>query len=168
MKKEERFLKTMYYQNNNQERQINTVTDHYIAAPDRILTLVVLFLVVIGVMFVFSASVPKCVNAGLNPLHFTIIQLVGVFIGYSLLRWLSKIDLRILYNATNFFSLVVIALLVLVLCIGDTINGAQRWISLGPVNLQPSELAKPAVVLLLAKRSTKTLGSLIRISTLHI
>ena len=150
MKKEERYLKTMYYQN-NENRQLNTVTDHYIAAPDRILTLVVLFLVVIGVMFVFSASVPKCVNAGINPLHFTIIQLVGVIIGYILLRWFSKIDLRILYNATGFFTIIVIALLFLVLCIGETINGAQRWISLGPVNLQPSELAKPAIVLLLAK-----------------
>lgn len=151
MKKEEQCLKIMYYQNNDETRQLNTVTDHYIAAPDRILTLVVLFLVVIGVMFVFSSSVPKCVNAGLNTLHFTIIQLVGVFIGYSLLRWLSKINLRILYNATNFFSLVVIALLIIVLCVGDTINGAQRWINIGPVNLQPSELAKPAVVMLLAK-----------------
>lgn len=141
----------MYYQNNNNERQLNTVTDHYIAAPDRILTLVVLFLVVIGVMFIFSASVPKCVNAGLNPLHFTIIQLVGVGIGYGLLRILSKIDLKFLYKVTNLFALLVIVLLVAVLGIGETINGAQRWISLGPVNLQPSELAKPAIVLLLAK-----------------
>lgn len=141
----------MYYQNNNNERQLNTVTDHYIAAPDRILTLVVLFLVVIGVMFIFSASAPKCYNAGLNPLHFTIIQLVGVTIGYGLLRILSKIDLRFLYGATNLFALLVIVLLVTVLAVGETINGAQRWISLGPVNLQPSELAKPAIVLLLAK-----------------
>lgn len=142
----------MYYQNNNnQNRQINTVTDYYVAAPDRILTLVVLFLVVIGVMFVFSASVPKCVNAGINPLHFTFFQLLGIIIGYTLLRWLSKIDLKILYNATNFFTMLVLALLVLVLFVGDTINGAQRWINLGPVNIQPAELAKPAVVLLLAK-----------------
>jgi cell division protein FtsW len=140
----------MYYQNNN-ERQINTVTDNYIAAPDRLLTLVVLFLVVIGIMFVFSASVPKCVNAGLNPLHFVSIQIVGVIIGYILMRWLTRVDLRILYNTTNFFTGIVLLLLVVVLCIGDTINGAQRWISLGPVNLQPAELAKPAVVLLLAK-----------------
>lgn len=150
MKKEEKYLKIMYYQN-NEPRQLNTVTDQYIASPDRILSLVVLFLVVIGVMFVFSASVPKCVNAGINPLHFTIIQLVGVIIGYILLKWLSKIDLRILYNITNFFAFIVIGLLVLVLFTGETINGAQRWINLGPVNLQPSELAKPAVVLLLAK-----------------
>lgn len=142
----------MYYQNNNhQNRQINTVTDYYVAAPDRILTLVVLFLVVLGVMFVFSASVPKCVNAGINPLHFTIFQLVGVIIGYILLRWLTKIDLRVLYNATNFLALVVIGLLGLVLVIGDTINGAQRWINLGPLNIQPAEFAKPVVVLLLAK-----------------
>ena len=41
-------------------------------------------------------------------------------------------------------------MLVLVKVAGVTVNGAQRWINIGPMSLQPSEFAKPAVVLLLA------------------
>ena len=48
------------------------------------------------------------------------------------------------------FAAFVIAMLVLVKVAGVTVNGAQRWINIGPMSLQPSEFAKPAVVLLLA------------------
>ena len=41
-------------------------------------------------------------------------------------------------------------MLILVKVAGVTVNGAQRWINIGPMSLQPSEFAKPAVVLLLA------------------
>ena len=41
-------------------------------------------------------------------------------------------------------------MLILVKVMGTTVNGAQRWINIGPMSLQPSEFAKPAVVMLLA------------------
>ena len=41
-------------------------------------------------------------------------------------------------------------MLILVKISGTTVNGAQRWLNLGPLNLQPSEFAKPAVAMLLA------------------
>ena len=59
------------------------------------------------------------------------------------IRWLEK-------NA-NFLLLAVIALLVLVLAGGLVRNNARRWISLGFFSFQPSELAKTAIVLFLAK-----------------
>ena len=46
-------------------------------------------------------------------------------------------------------------LLILVIFIGDTGGGAQRWIELGPVNIQPSEIAKTAVVMVLALYMSK-------------
>ncbi|MCM1264704.1 MAG: putative lipid II flippase FtsW [Candidatus Gastranaerophilales bacterium] len=143
----------MYYQRDNSPRKLRNVTQQniVITPPDRILTVVVVFLVVLGLMSVFSASVPKCVNAGLNPLHFTIIQLGGIILGYFGLRILCNFDYKNLMNLTNGFAIFVICMLVLVLAVGDVINGAQRWISVGPLSLQPSEFAKPAVVLLLAK-----------------
>ena len=146
----------MYYQKNNQ-RKLRNVTQQniVITPPDRILTVVVVFLVVLGIMSVFSASVPKCVNAGLNPLHFTIIQIGGVVLGYFGLRILCNFDYKKLMNLTNGFAVFVICMLVLVLATGDIINGAQRWISVGPLSLQPSEFAKPAVVMLLAKVFSK-------------
>jgi len=146
----------MYYQRNNQ-RMLRNVTQQniVITPPDKVLTIVVLFLVVLGIMSVFSASVPKCVNAGLNPLHFTIIQIGGVILGYFGLRILCNFDYKKLINLTNGFAIFVICMLVLVLATGDVINGAQRWISIGPLSLQPSEFAKPAVVMLLAKVFSK-------------
>ena len=147
----------MYYQKDNNQRKLRNVTQQniVITPPDRILTVVVVFLVVFGLMSVFSASVPKCVNAGLNPLHFAIIQLGGIILGYFGLRILCNFDYKNLMNLTNGFAIFVICMLVLVLAVGDVINGAQRWISVGPLSLQPSEFAKPAVVLLLAKIFSK-------------
>ncbi|MCD8377976.1 MAG: putative lipid II flippase FtsW [Candidatus Gastranaerophilales bacterium] len=153
MKKEERYLKNMYYQKNNSPKKLRNITRQniVITPPDRVLTIVVVFLVVLGLMSVFSASVPKCVNAGLNPLHYTLIQLSGIVLGYFGLKILCNFDYKKLINLTNGFAIFVICLLVMVLVTGDVINGAQRWISVGPLSLQPSEFAKPAVVMLLAK-----------------
>lgn len=48
-----------------------------------------------------------------------------------------------------------VLLLILVIFIGDTGGGAQRWIELGPINIQPSEIAKTAVVMVLALYMSK-------------
>ena len=146
----------MYYQKDNNKKLRNVTQQHIIIAPpDKVLIIVVLFLVVIGVMSVFSASVPKSINSGMSPLHFTYIQLLGIVAGYFLLRVLSNFDYKKLVGLTNGFALFVIALLVLVHCTGDVINGAQRWLSIGPFSLQPSEFAKPALVMLLANAFSK-------------
>ena len=136
---------------------MRNITHEYIPAapPDFVLGIVVLFLVVMGLMSIFSASVPKCINMGVSPLHFTYIQLAGIVIGYCMLRILSNFDYKKLINLTNGFAIFVIAMLLIVHFTGDIINGAQRWINIGPVSIQPSECAKPALVLLLAKVCSK-------------
>jgi len=147
----------MSYQKNNKQKKMRNIThqDISITQPDRILTIVVVFLIITGLIMVFSASVPKAVNAGLNPLHFAFIQLCGIIFGYIGLRILCKFNYKKLINITNSFTVFVIGLLVFVLATGDVINGAQRWISIGPFSLQPSEFAKPAVVMLLARAFSK-------------
>lgn len=155
MKKEDWYLKIMYYQRNNR-RKIqptgNTTQQNIIITPpDKTLMIVVLFLVVIGVMVIFSASAPKCIDMGVNPAKFALQQILGIIVGYVGLRFLSNYDYRKLINVTNMYAMIVILLLVAVHLCGDVVNGAQRWISIGPLSLQPSEFAKPAVVLLLAK-----------------
>jgi len=145
----------MYYQNNNRKqhapRGTNTTQQNIIITPpDKTLMIVVVFLVVIGVMAIFSASAPKCVDMGVNPAKFALQQVLGVIAGYVGLRFLSNYDYRKLINVTNIYAYIVIGLLLLVHFTGDVVNGAQRWINIGPLNLQPSEFAKPAVVMLLA------------------
>lgn len=117
---------------------------------DRPLLIAVIFLVVIGLMAIFSASAPKCVEMGANPARFLIQQLIGVTAGFIGLKILSNIHYKKLMTYTLPFAFLVIAMLVLVKLFGVTVNGAQRWINIGFLNLQPSEFAKPAIVLLLA------------------
>lgn len=117
---------------------------------DRVLLTAVIFLVVIGLMSIFSASAPKCIEAGVNPAKFLIQQIIGVAIGFVGLKFLSNFHYKKLMTYTLPFAFAVIAMLFLVKIAGVTVNGAQRWINIGPMSLQPSEFAKPAVVLLLA------------------
>ena len=49
---------------------------------DRPLLIAVIFLVVIGLMSIFSASAPKCVEMGINPARFLIMQSIGVVAGF--------------------------------------------------------------------------------------
>ena len=117
---------------------------------DRVLLTAVIFLVVIGLMSIFSASAPKCIEAGVSPAKFLIQQIIGVAIGFIGLKFLSNFHYKKLMTYTLPFAFAVIAMLFLVKVAGVTVNGAQRWINIGPMSLQPSEFAKPAVVLLLA------------------
>jgi len=146
----------MYYQRNNQKKgrtptSMNTTQQNIIITPpDKTLMVVVMFLVVLGLMVIFSASAPKSVNMGANPAKFAIQQLIGIIGGYLGLKFLSNFDYRKLVNFTSIYAYVVIGLLILVHLTGDIVNGAQRWLTVGPLSLQPSEFAKPAIVLLLA------------------
>ena len=117
---------------------------------DRPLMIAVIFLVVIGLMAIFSASAPKCIDMGLNPARFLIQQIFGVIVGFVGLKFLSNFHYKKLIMYTVPFAIFVIIMLILVKVMGTTVNGAQRWINIGPMSLQPSEFAKPAVVMLLA------------------
>lgn len=136
----------MSYQNRNNDNNLNSQN----MQSDKPLLIAVIFLVVIGLMAIFSASAPKCVEMGVNPARFLIIQLAGVALGVAGLKFFSNFHYKKLLNYTMPFALFVIIMLFVVKFAGVTVNGAQRWINIGPISLQPSEFAKPAVVLLLA------------------
>ena len=136
----------MSYQSKQQYNEVNPQN----MQSDRPLLIAVIFLVVIGLMAIFSASAPKCVEMGVNPARFFVQQLIGVTAGFIGLKFLSNFHYKRLMTYTLPFALFVIIMLVMVKFFGVTVNGAQRWINIGPLSLQPSEFAKPAVVMLLA------------------
>ena len=137
----------MSYQNN---RNYTETYSSQNMQSDKPLLVAVIFLVVIGLMAIFSASAPKCVEMGVNPARFLFQQIIGVIAGFIGLKILSNFHYKKLMTYTLPFAFFVIVMLVMVKIAGVTVNGAQRWINLGPLSLQPSEFAKPAVVLLLA------------------
>jgi len=136
----------MSYQNNTNPQNLNPQN----MQSDRPLFIAVIFLVVIGLMAIFSASAPKCIEMGVNPARFLIQQAFGVIVGFIGLKFFSNFHYKKLMTYTLPFAVFVIIMLVLVKVAGVTVNGAQRWINIGPLSLQPSEFAKPAVVMLLS------------------
>ncbi len=78
-------------------------------------------------------------------------QLIRFIIGLGMVTAIALIDVRLLLRYAYIFYAVVLVLLVAVDVKGIIGGGAQRWIDFGFINLQPSELMKPALVLALAR-----------------
>jgi cell division protein FtsW len=82
--------------------------------------------------------------------YFLVRQAAFLAVGIVAMLGLSRLDYRLLRRFAPQLMLGAIALLFLVLLTGDEINGARRWIRVGPVGLQPSEVAKVALAIFLA------------------
>lgn len=76
-------------------------------------------------------------------------QLICALAGFGIMYFLGKVDYRKFYDVAYFFYALNIALLVFVLIGGRHALGAQRWISLGGISFQPSELTKLSLILIL-------------------
>jgi cell division protein FtsW len=77
-------------------------------------------------------------------------QLIAAALGWGLALGLSRFDYRLLKKTSYLVWAACVALLGVVLLVGSVTNGSKRWIPLGVVNLQPSELAKIGCVIAVA------------------
>ena len=78
-------------------------------------------------------------------------QIYGIVLGVVALIVCLSIDYRTLADKSHFIYIGILALLIYVLLFGAVRGGSRRWIDLGAFNLQPSEFAKAAIALVLAK-----------------
>ena len=125
-----------------------------VAAPeyDRSLAWTALLLLAVGLVMVYSASIATAEASrytGANAAYFLLRHAAFLAIALALATSVFLAPVRYWQKAAPWLFLACVALLVLVLVpgIGREVNGARRWINLGAVNLQPSELMKLAVVL---------------------
>lgn len=124
-------------------------------AFDRVLVLCTLFLLTIGVVLIYSASIMESAREAQDGEFYLKRQLV--YVALSLLVALICCAVPSLFwhkSCQHLFTLAIV-LLIAVLVVGREVNGATRWISLGPVNLQPAELMKLAWVFFLSSYSYK-------------
>lgn len=77
--------------------------------------------------------------------------LIKCLIGFIVLFIVLKLDLKIIFLLTNYFYYFALFLLLLVEILGDIRLGAQRWLNLGIFIIQPSEIMKIAIILMLSK-----------------
>ena len=110
---------------------------------DWALVAAVLALAALGLMQIYSAT------GGPTTIYVT--QIYGILLGLVALVVCLTIDYRTLVDKSHFIFAGVLVLLVYVLYFGAVRGGSRRWIDLGPFNLQPSEFAKAALALVLAK-----------------
>ena len=123
-----------------------------ISAPDKQLFVIVSFLVVIGLLAIFSATAPKCLREGIWLMTTAFKQGIYAVAGFVAMLFFSRFDYKNLEKFNTKFLYIVIGLLLILQFtpLGVVINGAKRWINLGIMQLQPSELAKPLFCMLLA------------------
>lgn len=148
------------YRTNNgadqpQQRRTSSVFEgpRDIVMPRLLLILAVFALMVIGLVMVYSSSSIEAINEGSDPASYLVKQfavaVASVIIcavvarGIPYYQWLGG-WLDVLWAIS-------MVLLLLTALIGTAGLGAQRWLVIGPINFQPSELAKVAFILMMAR-----------------
>lgn len=125
----------------------------------------VLLLSAIGLAMIYSITYVQGPNGGPGPQFWT--QLYALVLGVGALIVFLTLDYRMLAEHSLLFYIGLLGLLAFVLFKGSTQMGAQRWIDVGPFNIQPSEFARLAVALILAmffgenRRGARNPGDLI-------
>nr|WP_228038140.1 FtsW/RodA/SpoVE family cell cycle protein [Nodosilinea sp. LEGE 06152] len=102
-----------------------------------------------GLLVLFSASYAVAVVEHGYGLHYVLVQLLWVVIGLVIFNRIVHMSLDRLLQGSGIVLLVLVGLVALTLIpsLGVTVNGATRWLPLGPFMIQPSELIKPCLVL---------------------
>lgn len=116
-----------------------------------VILVVTLVLVAAGLVMVYSASMISAMKRFGDPAYFFKRQTVFAALGLVVMLVTANMPLRLIRRLT--VPLLLFSFVGLVLCLtplGTTVKGASRWISLGSFNLQPSEMAKLAVIFYVA------------------
>lgn len=108
------------------------------------LYLIPLIISIFGIVIIFSVTYTN------NP-FFMISQIIYVLIGLAIAIMLTFFDYRNLRGITIYLYVALIAMLILVLLFGDRTFGSARWIDLKVFQLQPSELGKLILMIVLAR-----------------
>ena len=135
---------TMYYR----ETRKRTVAGEY----DRVVLWLAVLLLGLGVVMVYSSSIAIAEggkSTGFQPMYYLVRHTLFVAIGLGAAAAAFQVPIRLWQQAAPYLFIAGMVLLVLVLMpgIGREVNGSRRWISLGFMNIQPSEAVKVCVVL---------------------
>jgi cell division protein FtsW len=130
-----------------------------------LIVLVTTALVLFGLVMVYSATSGSAVLGHANPQGYVEKQALFGLFGLVALFVLSRLDLQKLRALAPTLLLIAAVLCLGVLAVGSRINGARRWVDVGPLAFQPSEFAKLALVVWVAahlsrRPAPRTLGQL--------
>lgn len=139
-----RNLRSLFGHRRNEEHQ------HKVFRPDFILILLTSVFLIFGLIMIFDASVYKADEYFSNRFHFVILQVFWIIFGIGVGTFLCFWDYHQFTKLAFPLLGLTVLLLILVLVIGDEINGSRRWFQLGSIPIQPAELAKPVFIMYLS------------------
>lgn len=123
--------------------------------PDRLLTVVILLLTVLGMVYLYSTGEYYGTARFHDPTYYVKKQLIAVSLGLAVMYGVSCMEYTWITCRAGLFYFVSLLLSAAVLVVGKEYNGSKRWLALGPLSFQPAEFAKAAVIILLASVISK-------------
>lgn len=118
---------------------------------DRMLFTTVVLLTGLGLVMVYSASAVLASEQGLSINPFFVRQAIAAALGFAAVLALIHVDYRLLKNPVIPYTLLIGSLILLVgVLFAPTLNNSRRWFFVGGVSVQPSEIAKLALVAFIA------------------
>mgnify|MGYP002603315064 FL=1 len=118
---------------------------------DHTLLILVVILIVFGLTVLLSTSAYNGQVKFSDPASYFKKQFFATILGVVAMYVVAEMDYHDLEKWAGAAYLLSLVLSTLVLFVGASINGSRRWLSLGPLSFQPSEFAKPAGILFLAR-----------------
>ncbi|MCA0403631.1 MAG: putative lipid II flippase FtsW [Proteobacteria bacterium] len=127
-------------------------TNKAVAIYDKWLIGAILGLLIIGLMMVASSSIMISTKYYHQPFHFLLRQAIYLSAGFVVAMIVMRIDSTFWEKISMPLLFLCLLMLVVVLIpgIGRSVNGSRRWLSLGPIGIQVSELAKMAMIFYVA------------------
>ncbi len=110
----------------------------------------VCILLTTGLLMLFSASYAYALAYFGNSYHFIIKQATFALVGFAIMLFVSKINYHVYRKFAWIIYGISVVLLIALLVLPPMLEGAtqKRWLVIGPINFQPSEIAKFAIILL--------------------
>lgn len=117
---------------------------------DRTLLWLTFGLAIIGFVMVTSASMPIGQRLADDPFLFAKRDALYLGLAFGMSMVTLRIPMEVWQRYSNVMLLMSIVMLIIVLVVGSSVNGASRWIALGPLRIQPAELSKLSLFCYLA------------------
>jgi cell division protein FtsW len=119
----------------------------------------VMVLAIFGLVMIYTSSIPEIELRGHNSFYFVIRQSIAMALGLAALMWIQRLDYRVLRRPVFAFGGVGVILSLLIAAYFLDPKG-HRWLRWGALQVQPSELAKPALAIFLAWFVAKRLAAI--------
>lgn len=131
-------------------RNERTLISNWFWTIDRHMLIAFIALMFFGITFLMGGGPPVSQRIGLSTFYFINRQILYLFPAFALMMSISFLDLKSLRRLSILLWILSYVLCIIALIYGPLIKGAHRWLYIGAITIQPSELLKPTFIIVVA------------------